>query len=67
LRAGKVSHDGSLKKVNKRNFFTFFYIEVSFSPGGDVMITIFCHFREKMAFFSKANVMITFLQKLAVV
>jgi hypothetical protein len=35
------------------------------------MITIFCNFcqisAEKLAFFSKTNVMITFLQKLAVV
>jgi hypothetical protein len=37
--------------------------------GGDVMITTFCDlnqfFGEKMAFFSKTNVMIQFLQKLA--
>jgi hypothetical protein len=40
-------------------------------PGVDVMITIFCNFRQfsatKLAFFSKTNVMIKFLQKLAVV
>jgi hypothetical protein len=39
--------------------------------GVDVMITIFCDFSqfsaEKMAFFSKTNVMMKFLQKIAVV
>jgi hypothetical protein len=41
------------------------------SSGVDVMITIFCDFcqfsAKKLAFFSKTNVMIKFLQKLAVV
>jgi hypothetical protein len=41
------------------------------TSGVDVMITIFCDFRQfsakKLAFFSKINVMIKFLQKLAVV
>jgi hypothetical protein len=40
-------------------------------PGVDVMITIFCDFRQfsaqKLAFFSKNNVTIKFTQKLAVV
>jgi hypothetical protein len=40
-------------------------------PGADVVITIFCDFRQfsakKLAFFSKTNRMIQFLQKLAVV
>jgi hypothetical protein len=38
-------------------------------PGIDVMITIFCDFRQfsaqKLAFFSKTNDMITFLNNLA--
>jgi hypothetical protein len=41
------------------------------SPEVDVMIIIFCDFYQfsakKLGFFSKTNVMITFLQKLAVV
>jgi hypothetical protein len=40
-------------------------------PGVDVMVTIFCDFSqfsaEKMAFFSKTNVIMKFLQKIAVV
>jgi hypothetical protein len=39
--------------------------------GVDVMITIFCDFRQfsakKLAFFSKTNVKINFLQKIVVV
>jgi hypothetical protein len=39
----------------------------AYFPGVDVMITIFCYFRQfstkKLAFFSKTNVMINFLQK----
>jgi hypothetical protein len=39
------------------------------SPGVDVMIIIFCHFQQflakKLAFFTKTNVMINFLQNLA--
>jgi hypothetical protein len=42
---------------------------VAVRPGVDVMITIFCDFRQfsvkKLAFFSKTNVMINFFQKLA--
>jgi hypothetical protein len=38
------------------------------SPGVDVMNTMFAYFSaKKMAFFSKFNVMLKFLQKLAVV
>jgi hypothetical protein len=42
-----------------------------FEPGVDVMITIFCDFcqflEKKLAFFSKTNVMIKFLQKVAAI
>jgi hypothetical protein len=38
---------------------------VGLAPGADVMVTIFCAFC--LALFSKTNVMIKFLQKLAVV
>jgi hypothetical protein len=42
-----------------------------FQPGVDVMITIFCDFRqcsaEKLAFFSKTNVMIKILHYLALI
>jgi hypothetical protein len=48
-----------------------FAIEMFRSAGVDVMITIFCEFcqfsAKILAFFSKANVVIKFLQKLAVV
>jgi hypothetical protein len=40
---------------------------VGLAPGVDVMITIFCDFRQfsakKLAFFSKTNVMINFFSK----
>jgi hypothetical protein len=39
------------------------------APGVDAMIAIFCHFcqysAKELAFFSKTNAVITFLQKLA--
>jgi hypothetical protein len=45
--------------------------EKSGKPGVDVMITIFCDFclfsAKKLAFFSKTNVTIKFLQKVAAV
>jgi hypothetical protein len=41
--------------------------QASIETGADVMITIFGEFcRQKMAFYSKTNVMIKFLQKLEV-
>jgi hypothetical protein len=46
--------------MNVSNFFS------CFKSGTDVMITIFCDFRQfsakKLAFFSKTNIMINFLQ-----
>jgi hypothetical protein len=43
----------------------------TFSPGVDVMVTIFCDYcqfsAEKWAFFSKTNAVIKFLQNLSVV
>jgi hypothetical protein len=44
-------------------------VQVEDGPGVDVMITIFCDFQQlsakKLAFFSKTNVMIKFLNNLA--
>jgi hypothetical protein len=58
-----------LKLQVHAQFKTFLIYSHGPSPGVDVMITIFCDFRQfsakKMAFFSKTNVMMKFLHNLA--
>jgi hypothetical protein len=57
--------------IFQKNFLQSPKIRKYAKSGVDVMITFFCDFcqfsAKKMAFFSKTNVMINFLQKLAVV
>jgi hypothetical protein len=40
---------------------------ITLAPGVDAMISIFCEFGQFLAFFSKTNAVLKFLQKLAVV
>jgi hypothetical protein len=58
-----IELEETLLKVNLAD------VQTSASPGVDVMITIFCDFRQflakKLAFFSKTNVMIKILHNLA--
>jgi hypothetical protein len=56
------------KKLGWATFWATFFTNTSGHPGVDVMITIFCDFRQfsakKLAFFSKTNVMIKILHSL---
>jgi hypothetical protein len=68
-----VFHGESCVIILKKNgFWPFlgdFFSNSSGHPGVDVMITIFCDFRQffrrKLAFFSKTNVLISFFHNLA--